>query len=1083
MNSQYKQSNYSGHLKDKDQYKMIYKENQSTEKKSKQQLNSYLFKEIILRNCLKRQYFETDSEGFSFTLNTLSIIPQLVIKREILDKVFEYTNNTEYSVLEGYFPDNYHINVNKLNTSICSGFIFQNISEMNQNKNFLIIPNIQDNNKVSSKEVKALYSKITIKYFEDTLVRFNSNIKDYKSLSIGFSKESRKTSDINNDTNGKKNYNEGNNTNTSYNHINGFILADINSLNNNNNTGNSNFKSTEPSFFSFNKHNKKNDKVPLEYIKNTVNNSNIHIHEELSNISLEEQYQNLYSSLIKKFIDINFIFSLKKSLMFILFPNIEFNYIKITDFKIIHSDISMILANKKDKLDLAKENKRSNEPLFNILYNLNLLRNFASGLISIDKNNRIKTLMDNKDSRKQPILGIWVNLPYEFFNNSSYSNYINDEITIKNECSKIKTKPGKLNISELANIISFYKDYVIERCLNFLLHNNLEEIHSSSPSKNSFNMLVFVSGKPYLFEVSNTIKNELQNKWLVLNIDIKNYFNQISQSSLKNNNKYSNKNKDLVIDNWEELYYNTLYNDSEELFQMEDNNNNYVSDKYYSSMNIKSYYKYLQNITDTSEEKYKLCDSNKNNNKDIEIAFEHDSYNIQSNNESQINVLTTNNRITNITQNSNNNDSLNDILESSSLNRLNKLTNRLNDDTTKFKNDFDILDIESEYSVTNNTNKKYSNFPRQIENQSRITKLISPIDNESNLNETLVLSEKGSSRYNNISSINNYDNNEDMNNIRKHITSNSEYKLNKFINNNNSNSNSNDNNNINNMQIFNKSRISKQDNNSKKNFSSSNNKESLNISSNNPSNQSSINRFSKSKNNNSTSHPQINPNTKILDDKNVMDIIFDQAKNIKLLQEQVLFLQEELQKVKISNMKSNSNINNSTNSSTNNYNKYESNKNNKININRTEDTVNKYNPVNNLINKNSYNTHNTHISNNTNNSNNNSSNNNIEKKLKNTLINKQFTEDITNVSNNDTSRYEIRDLNHLLMKPIVLDQSKMILNDEYIEDKETKRSNDNNKDIKNEIFSEHNESSIQIPRLRYEELNNESKYYKDYEDY
>jgi hypothetical protein len=55
-----------------------------------------------------------------------------------------------------------------------------------------------------------------------------------------------------------------------------------------------------------------------------------------------------------------------------------------------------------------------------------------------------------------------------------------------------------------------------------------------------------------------------------------------------------------------------------------------------------------------------------------------------------------------------------------------------------------------------------------------------------------------------------------------------------------------------------------------------------------------------------------------INDKNVMDIVFDQAKNIKLLQEQVFMLQEELKRVKMSRQEIDYELKSSQNS---NYNK------------------------------------------------------------------------------------------------------------------------------------------------------------------
>ena len=196
--------------------------------------------------------------------------------------------------------------------------------------------------------------------------------------------------------------------------------------------------------------------------------------DSFSNINLNKPQEKVsfdYLKLINSFTQFAYIFTENKVFFTTIYPNIIFEMNILNKISIVSSDLSLFLAGKSSNFEEK------------------IMKNILSGLLTLDQQLRIVTLAYNDQSIKEQIQGIWIKLP-------------------------LSDKNAKLNDSQVYDLISEYKIIIIERCVNFLLRSDLEEVNSPSPKNNSFYLLLFIYNRPYFLEVKSVNDGEYDNKWV-----------------------------------------------------------------------------------------------------------------------------------------------------------------------------------------------------------------------------------------------------------------------------------------------------------------------------------------------------------------------------------------------------------------------------------------------------------------------------------------------------------------------------------------------------------------------------------------
>ncbi len=255
-----------------------------------------------------------------------------------------------------------------------------------------------------------------------------------------------------------------------------------------------------------------------------------------------------------------------KANFYLIFPNINLELKRISTLKLSNSSkINKFLVKKLD----------TNNNFFQI--NDEILE---WGFLGMSLEHRIVALLNNKESRKQIIFGIWINFP-------------------KENCLKKNISEEKLEI-----LIQKYKENIFKQCLKFLfLSEKINEINSASPDECVFLLIGFISGIPFNFEVKiypNEIEkpkeNEFANEWLIAK-----YSTIIEKNNLFNSNNLqinSFKNSHEIEFNFEKnldkLEFNTLNNFIDKKFKKNKSQTNSGSNN--KSNNTNNTNNYSKNI-------------------------------------------------------------------------------------------------------------------------------------------------------------------------------------------------------------------------------------------------------------------------------------------------------------------------------------------------------------------------------------------------------------------------------------------------------------------------------------------------------
>lgn len=430
--------------------------NENRKSKSELKLNGLFMREILIRNCLKKSYFEKSKSSQSdimcdpnyqqkcLTLSMKSLMPAVEIPLQLLSQVQNYLANKESIILEGNIIPLRKTGAKEnrigfeMNESPVLKYLyitdFKDDPKLKENfvegNNFIFVPSNQDPS-ITSRSLK--------QFVEDSLKCFYSKLCVYRGKFI-------------------KNIEESSSVVFNLRGI-GNALQMKNQINSE--------KDLTYMFDGFlSPHNEVN-KQKVDEQSNQFNNAfsnkeDIALISEIE--SLSECHHLCFSSL---FCNI-FLFTASNALVVSIFPNIKFELDRIDNKSILVSDLASYLVGKPTP----------QSPIY-------------SGLISLDKKNRIIILPMDSEGKSSQVHGIWIKIPkhHKKFN-------------------------GRLNEPQLNEILSTYKPLIAERCTNFLLRCDLEEVNSPSPNKNLFYMVIFLNNKPYYFEVKSKIEAELDNRWV-----------------------------------------------------------------------------------------------------------------------------------------------------------------------------------------------------------------------------------------------------------------------------------------------------------------------------------------------------------------------------------------------------------------------------------------------------------------------------------------------------------------------------------------------------------------------------------------
>lgn len=546
-------------------------------KRKKQSFLQYFNREIKLNNCLKKSYFNDNQSSLTkkhvlnpnqiskepilyenqiyIILKTEEILPLITIPSSLIEQVNSYIMSDENVVIEGHIvetnlkggsekmtKDIIEYNKNQSENSsfqVEYGYISDNnldekgrdlyekynfsLSTKNLNglmKNLILIPN-----KSNEKDrIKSFLDESIEDFYNNDLALYRGKLIKNTNLNMNIIQNEINgyldvTDSIYKDNNTKidDNINESNIYNSSINQykkpLNPFYLksekekeidfCDLESYSNMNIQNIQSFKM-------------ENNKV--KSIRNT--DSTIKKDFEINMTPSESLIKNLNLIMKKVFIFHNTLH------LVVIYPNISFEIQKGNKFSIVSSDLSLYLTGKNKNYE-----RRMKKKIF-------------SGLISLDQQLRFVLLPYENNSRQEQIQGIWISL----FDYCIYHGYANSNCNSNCSIASNSTNNNNKRLSDkdLFEIISNNKLLIIERLTNFLLRKDLEEVNSSSPNKNSFFLIVFISQKPYFFDVStpHSEENEYQNQWIALLENRKLYVKDLYKEVYKR-----------INDNDESLFY------------------------------------------------------------------------------------------------------------------------------------------------------------------------------------------------------------------------------------------------------------------------------------------------------------------------------------------------------------------------------------------------------------------------------------------------------------------------------------------------------------------------------------------------